>query len=142
MAEKKTIMDWHNQSDAFSGRISESVRQLSFAGLGILWVIREYNHMDINTFLSYFLLPIFLFVCTLMADFAQYLTGYFLTEAIVEGFESDITAKRRTIDDDFTADPGYIEKIKIPFFTKIALLIISYIVMIGTTIMALSDYSY
>ena len=140
MAEKKTIMDWKADSDYFSGKVSDSVRQLTLAGIAILWVIREYNKMDINAYISAFFWPLLFLILTLGMDFVHYLLGYLINEQIFLSSEEKIKKRILSLEDDITAAPWKINMIKIPFWLKIILVVISYCCIVVSLVKTLSDF--
>jgi hypothetical protein len=55
-----------------SGKVSDLVRQLSFAGIGIIWILRTGEHAGGIKYSTHLLRPLGLFVATLALDLLHY----------------------------------------------------------------------
>lgn len=58
----------------FTGKLSDINRQLSFAGIAIIWIFKNETDGNINI-PNELIIPIILFVISLMLDFVQYVYG-------------------------------------------------------------------
>ena len=58
--------------EGFSAKVSESVRNLSFAGIAVIWIFKKSN-LGVNSIPSELTVPTIFFVSTLVFDFLQYL---------------------------------------------------------------------
>jgi hypothetical protein len=60
-------------ADYFTGKASELVRQLAFAGIAVVWVFK--NNTQTAVIPNDFVLALFCLVLTLLCDFLQYAFG-------------------------------------------------------------------
>lgn len=72
-------------SDHFSARVSESVRYLSLAGLGVVWILAGGSLQGLARDLLWCAL---LLVATLALDFAHYVIGHAVWDRFIERAEA------------------------------------------------------
>jgi len=72
-------------SDHFSARVSESVRTLSLAGLGVVWILAGGSLQGLARDLLWCAL---LLVVALAADFAHYVIGHAVWDRFIERAEA------------------------------------------------------
>lgn len=70
------LKDLRDASDTFSGKLSELVRQLSFAGIAVIWIFRIGHESGGIAYSNELLYPLGCFVLSLCFDFFHYLYGY------------------------------------------------------------------
>jgi hypothetical protein len=67
------LKDARDAYDIFSGKLSDIVRQLSFAGIAVIWIFRVGHESGGIAYSTELLIPLGCFVLTLGLDFLQYL---------------------------------------------------------------------
>jgi len=71
---KKSILDWLGEFYDDTKTISGIIRNLAFAGIGLIWIFRNSNtDLSKNILPEALLLPLFVIVLGLIADVLQYL---------------------------------------------------------------------
>jgi len=60
--------------DIYTGKVSDIARQLSFAGIAIIWIFKTGDSYKPEN-IGWFLWPLIWFVVTLVLDFLQYIAG-------------------------------------------------------------------
>lgn len=114
----------------YTEKASDIVRQLNFAGIGIVWLIFLSNkNSEISNF--FILLPLITISISLLVDFLQYALGAFIwkefyIKKINEGIKPDADIN---IDEE---DQLRKKRINIFYYFKFILLIISYALIVIT----------
>jgi len=105
----------------FTGKTSEIVRQLGFAGIALVWIFK--TGTDGNPIIpNNLLIPAILIVISLTSDLSQYIAG-----SIAWGVYNRIKEKRGTSDKENFEAPRYINWATNAFFiTKIICMAIAY----------------
>ena len=68
------LKEYKNKSHEYTAKASEIARQLNFAGIGIIWIIRTSNdNLELSN--SVILVPLILISISLIFDFFQYFFG-------------------------------------------------------------------
>lgn len=68
------LEDYKKKSHEYTAKASEIARQLNFAGIGIIWIVRTtFPELKLSDF--QLLLPLLLISISLISDFFQYLIG-------------------------------------------------------------------
>lgn len=68
------LEDYKKKSHEYTAKASEIARQLNFAGIGIIWIIKT-TFPELKLSDSQLLLPLLLISISLISDFLQYLFG-------------------------------------------------------------------
>lgn len=71
------LKDYKKEYQWYSGKASDIVRQLSFAGIAIIWIFKAQSQ-NLPTIPDALLLPLVLFCVSLASDLLQYLFGYLI----------------------------------------------------------------
>jgi len=115
------LQDYRADYYAFTTRTSETVRQLSFAGIALIWVLRP-NTASVDGVPRELLLPAALFVLVLAFDLLQSAFG-----AALWGLFCRFQEKRGKKDDDELDTPAFYNWPTIFFFWgKVILLVVAY----------------
>lgn len=69
------LNDYKQEYQWYSGKASDVVRQLSFAGIAVVWLFKVQSKTEIKV-PEAFLVPLGLFCVSLAFDLLQYLIGY------------------------------------------------------------------
>ena len=107
-----------------SGKLSDIVRQLSFAGVAVIWIFRkEGDGLNLEEGL---LLPLFTFVTALGFDLLHYIYTSF-----VWGFYAHKKEKEGHSDSDVIAPPDYINwPTLFCFWTKAFLCVVAFVMLL------------
>ncbi len=97
------LTDTKSAYDTFSGRASDAARQLSFAGIAVIWLLRVGDKTGGIPFDKSLLWPLMGFVLALTCDLAQYTYGSIAWGAFNRRKEKLFGA---TSDKEFTAPPA------------------------------------
>lgn len=68
------LEEYKKKSHEYTAKASEIGRQINFAGIGIIWIIKTSNN-ELNISSSTILIPLVLISISLMLDFCQYFFG-------------------------------------------------------------------
>ena len=71
----KTIAEWRKDYDYFSGQLSLITRQLDFAGIAVVWLLRVGEDVGPVSFAPCLLVALFAFVLSLVFDLLHYAYG-------------------------------------------------------------------
>ncbi|MBX3674317.1 MAG: hypothetical protein KF776_15170 [Burkholderiales bacterium] len=129
------LSDLKKDYDAFSGKASDVTRQLSFAGIAVIWVLRGSDRSSEIALSILLLCSLGGFVFTLMLDLAQYLYGTWSTGAYLHEKEKALGPNSRR------AFSWPREKIKptIRFFWgKAFFVVVSYLFLFGHIVAAIT----
>ncbi len=107
--------------DYFSSKASDINRQLTFAGIAIIWIFKKETGqiIDLPNFLYR---PLIFFVLALIFDLFQYIIGFIIWKV----FHRSQEKKGRKDDDDVLANPIYSYPIDFFFLLKIIATAIAY----------------
>jgi hypothetical protein len=68
------LKEYKNKAHEYTAKSSEIARQINFAGIGIIWIIRTSNEtLELSN--SIILIPLILISISLLFDFCQYFLG-------------------------------------------------------------------
>jgi len=118
--------DLRKAYDTYSAKLSDVVRQLSFAGIAVIWIFRVGDKPGGVAYSKELLYPLGCFVLSLAFDFLHYLYGSiawssFNTFKEKSGVDKDVEFKA----------PGWINYPSIVFFyTKAGLLFVGYLFLL------------
>jgi hypothetical protein len=106
----------------FSGKLSDITRQLSFAGIAVIWLFKK-DVSGIPTLPRDLILPLILLVLTLSFDYLHYLVGALIWRHVYRSKEkSGIGEEEETEHSTWVESPIYLI-----FLVKIALLVSAYV---------------
>jgi hypothetical protein len=71
------LKDYKEEYQWYSGKASDIVRHLSFAGIAIIWIFKTQSQ-NLPKIPDSLLLPLALFCVSLASDLLQYLSGYLI----------------------------------------------------------------
>jgi hypothetical protein len=106
----------------FSGKLSDITRQLSFAGIAVIWLFKK-DVSGVPTPPKDLVLPLILLVLTLSADYLQYLLGSLIWRYVYRSKEKAGIAEDVETEHSIWAEAP----IYAAFLLKIVLLILAYI---------------
>lgn len=111
----------------FTGKVSDIVRQLAFAGIAVIWVFKQ-DSKPLPKIPDAMLLPLALLVLALAADLLQYSIAALIWGRFHRYHEKELIDK--TEDPDLTA-PGYYNwPALFLIFMKSTLVVIAYILLL------------
>lgn len=100
------LSEFRKDFDYYSGKASDNVRQLAFAGIAVAWIFRQGSDgIKLSTPLVW---AIFLFIVALGLDLLHYVVGARIWRKFVEDEEKKIPddAEGEANDPDIEADPN------------------------------------
>jgi hypothetical protein len=112
----------------YSGKASDLVRQIAFAGIGIIWIFKI--DQSGTPILSHeFIMPIALLLAALFFDFFQYFYGSVLYDASYRWRESQKQKGNLKEDHNFKTWPKLLWPMDACFYLKSVLLIAAYVIL-------------
>jgi hypothetical protein len=136
---KKILMklsDYNKVCTEYTGKASEIVRQLIFAGIAVIWLFRIQTPIAGQSSLDSFLIfPLFGLCLAAMADLMQYVFGGRVWAKFFRDEERKAKAANKknyllTLDPDIKAPRKYSYRIGLFYNAKIVLMFLSYIFII------------
>ena len=119
------LKDYKKTSQDYSAKASEIARQVNFAGIGIIWIIKtSKTTIELNNCLI--LVPLILISISLLFDFAQYLIGSILWIYFYRTKEKAGVSKTS----DVVSKPWRSNILYVLYYIKFALMIVAYIFII------------
>lgn len=120
-----------NAYDTYTGKVSEITRQLSFAGIAVIWFFKTGDNYKTPK-QDWFLSPLILFVLALAFDLLQYIVGSIIWKIYAMYQERKQKKASGKIDLDEEYDPSYwwTFPMDIFFFLKAFLTIAGYVLLI------------
>lgn len=109
--------------EELSGKLSSIVRQLAFAGIGIIWIFRMTNSDNSISISKDFSLPLILLVLTLILDVLQ----YFISTVIWHSFYHINYRKNPNEDREMNENESWNIPCWVIFYFKVVVLITAYI---------------
>ncbi len=126
---KKALKEYLNDYHEYSKLLSASNRQLTFAGIAIIWIFR--NSIGILPLIPFeLLLPLTLFVLSLFFEIMQYLSGTLIWRWFFHSHEKAYRAKKLKNVDDIVAPNLYQKIITGFFYLKVVSTISAYIFLL------------
>jgi hypothetical protein len=119
LEEYKNEYRWH------TGKASDVVRQLSFAGIAVVWIFRTQSQSG-SKIPAELILPLGCLCISLTFDFLQYFFGY----VIWYGFYQYHEKKNTKPSDDLTHSLIWPSILHICFLGKVAALLVSYFMLL------------
>lgn len=110
-----------SQIDTYSGRASENVRALAFAGLAFVWLLAK----DLSGVRGGLFCAASILLLALFADFAHYIIAAFTWDRFVRRFEKEHPGEV-SLDTPITYDDSLLAPIYGAFYVKVALIILAY----------------
>ena len=138
MAKGKSLKEWLEEQQYYSGKASEATRTLAFAGVAVIWVFYEENpaqnspHLDSN-----FILPLLLLTLSLTFDLLHYAAGAIIWNLVYLHHERHTPEKER---DDIGAEPWKRKLVTWLFYIKLGALVVAYFYL--STIIFSKLFSY
>jgi hypothetical protein len=122
----RTLEEANDQVDKYSGLASERVRWLAAAGLAFVWLLAGGQLASLR---REFLVVALLLVLTLLADFAQYVSGWLRWDFFVRRVEREQESPPK--DMEVFVPETMLAWIYVPFYLKLILISLAYIVLGG-----------
>ena len=116
--------DYKDEYHWYSGKASDVVRQLSFAGIAVVWIFRNQSQSG-SKIPAELILPLGCLCISLTFDFLQYFLGY----AIWYGFYR-YHEKKMNPSDEITHSRIWPSILHICFLGKVAALLVSYLLLL------------
>jgi hypothetical protein len=122
-----TLGDANAQSDSYSGRASENVRALAFAGLAFVWIVAG-TLAEIRGIL---LAAAVLLLVALFVDFLHYVIGWGTWEFFVRRVERDTRARGEEVSPETPAeyDESMLRWIYGAYYVKVGAVLAAYLVL-------------
>lgn len=115
-----------------TGKTSELIRQLAFAGIGMLWVYFLGEKPDLDR-KAYLLIPLLTLALTLLFDIMQYLYA----SIAWGGKYQEGVAKKMKLDQEMSVKQKINAPTTVFFYLKVGFLILSYALLIANLIIAI-----
>lgn len=126
------LSEFRKRSNEYTAKASEITRQLSLAGIAIIWLFKNENTGSVETTThlldKYLLWPLFFLSVSLLLDLVQYLIGGIIW---INFFRKEEDKLQNTSDDpDIKAPKKYNKPIYVVYYTKIVMMVLAYIFII------------
>lgn len=122
------LKEYKQKSHEYTSKASDIARQLNFAGIGIIWIVKT-TFPELKLSSSELLIPLALIALSLIFDFLQYLIGGIVWIMFYKKKEEEGIAK----DFNLTVDNEWRSQLLYTFYyVKFTLMLIAYIFIIKT----------
>ncbi|KAA9035510.1 hypothetical protein FW778_21360 [Ginsengibacter hankyongi] len=121
------LSEYRKKSNEYTGKASEITRQLSLAGIGIIWLFKN-SKQDEPLVDHYLILPLIFLSLALFFDLIQYVLG---GQIWIKFFRSEEEKVTDDSDPDIKAPKNKNIPIYIFYYAKIVLMLFSYAFIIG-----------
>ena len=119
----KTLSDWREESNYFSGKASETIRALAFGGLAIIWLFK--HDSSSGPLLDFgFLIPLLLFAVALLFDLSHYVVGAIIWYRFLVSEEKKVDATEQKL---ICAPEWRRDVVSWLFYIKVFILCLAYI---------------
>lgn len=124
---KKTVANYKKDYEYFTGKASDIIRNLAFAGIAIIWIFKTTSTDGSLKIPIILIIPLIWLVITLALDLCQYIVGGLIWFIYYRFIESEIKKGKISENDDIKA-PGILPAIiHLFYFSKLASIVVAYI---------------